>query len=137
MTICPWLVFFFRFRPLTLSLSLVEQRLITLGVGRIRINIEKWIYYLWIRILWSWCPCVAIITSASSRTNTLNLRVSMLLNLVHQSITVPGVPINMWSVLFCPRATVKYQVEKSRQFLTSNMFWKVLCLFSLSANFHF
>lgn len=67
---------------------------------------SKFIYaHLWIRILWSWCPCVAIMTSASSSTNTLMFLGSMNLNLLHQSSMVPGVPITICSRSFIPRCT--------------------------------
>ncbi len=61
--------------------------------------------HLWMRMLWSWCPCVAIITSASSRTNTLIFLGSMSFSLTHQSRTVPGVPMTICSLIITPRST--------------------------------
>lgn len=56
-------------------------------------------------MLWSRCPCVAIITSASSRTNIVIFLGSMSLYLVHQSRTVPGVPMTICSCSGTPRST--------------------------------
>lgn len=47
---------------------------------------------------------VAIITSASSRTNTVIFFKSKNLNLMLQSRTLPGVPMIMWSSSLDPRA---------------------------------
>lgn len=63
--------------------------------------------HLWIRMLWSWWPCVAIMTSASSRTNTLIFFGSMNLSFWHQSRTVPGVPITICSWSFTPLSTAQ------------------------------
>lgn len=54
---------------------------------------------------WSWCPCVAIMTSASSRTNTVIFLISNTLYLVHQSRILPGVPMMMCSPTCSPRPT--------------------------------
>lgn len=61
--------------------------------------------HLWIRMLWSRWPCVAIITSASSSTNIVIFLGSMSLYLVHQSRTVPGVPMIICSCNLMPRST--------------------------------
>lgn len=61
--------------------------------------------HLWIRMLWSRWPCVAIITSASSSTNMLIFLGSMILSLVHQSRTVPGVPMTICSCNLTPRSS--------------------------------
>ena len=50
-------------------------------------------------------PCVAIITSASSKTKTDIWFKLKNLNLIAQSKTFPGVPIMMCSVIFDPRLT--------------------------------
>ena len=62
---------------------------------------------LWIRTDWSWCPCMAIITSASSKTKTLILWVSKHLNFMIQSMTFPGVPITTCSSILSPLETAK------------------------------
>merc|ERR1719500_195168 len=54
---------------------------------------------------WSWWPWVAIITSASSRTNTVIFFRSKNLNFKLQSSTFPGVPMMMFSVILLPLAT--------------------------------
>merc|ERR1719187_88912 len=54
---------------------------------------------------WSWWPWVAIITSASSRTNTVIFFRSKNLNLMLQSNTFPGVPMMMFSDILLPLAT--------------------------------
>lgn len=61
--------------------------------------------YLWIRIHWSWWPCVAIITSASSKTKTRIFFKSMTRYFRPQSRTFPGVPIIIWSFSFVPGTT--------------------------------
>lgn len=74
-----------------------------------------WSAHLWIRILWSWWPCVAIMTSASSRTNTLIFFGSINLNLLHQSSMVPGVPMTICSCSFIPRCTGNKTKTKTSQ----------------------
>ena len=66
--------------------------------------INNWINK-YIRIKLTWWPWVAIITSASSKTNTLQVRRSRHRYLTAQSTTLPGVPITICSVTFCPRGT--------------------------------
>lgn len=68
--------------------------------------------YLWIRMLWSENPCVSIITSASSRTNTRILVKSINFRLKHQSRTVPGVPIIICLVMSVPLGTGEKRVER-------------------------
>ena len=63
--------------------------------------------YRWILIDWSWWPWVSIMTSASSKTKTFTFFRSITRNFMHQSRTVPGVPMMMWSVSFSPRVTEK------------------------------
>ena len=58
--------------------------------------------FLCILIDWSWCPWVAIITSASSSTNTRICFKSKNRNFRDQSKTFPGVPIMIWSVILEP-----------------------------------
>lgn len=71
--------------------------------------------YLWIRMLWSENPCVSIITSASSRTNTRILVKSINFRLKHQSRTVPGVPIIICLVTSVPLGTREKRVERLLQ----------------------
>lgn len=66
--------------------------------------------YLCILIDWSWCPCRAIMTSASSNTNILIFFGSRTLCLKIQSRRVPGVPNIMWSITFWPLETVKKRI---------------------------
>lgn len=68
-------------------------------------------------MLWSWWPWVAIITSASSKTNTLIFLGSMNFSLEHQSSTVPGVPITICSEIFWPLSTAKTQRESFTRWL--------------------
>ena len=71
---------------------------------------DGWEDYLWIRMLWSENPCVSIITSASSRTNTRILVKSINFRLKHQSRTVPGVPIIICLVMSVPLGTREKRV---------------------------
>lgn len=62
--------------------------------------------YRWMRMLWSRCPCMAIITSASSKMNMVIFLGSMKWYFVHQSSIVPGVPITICSCSGTPLCTV-------------------------------
>ena len=64
------------------------------------------------RMLWSWCPWVAIMTSASSSTKTSTFDKSKHLSFVPQSSILPGVPKRIWSVNWVPRET-NQQVSQS------------------------
>lgn len=83
-------------------------------------SIEKWMenernaspVHLCTRMDWSWWPWVAIMTSASSRTNTRIFFKSNTLNLVDQSRTVPGVPMTMWGSISWPLVTAVTQDYK-------------------------
>lgn len=68
--------------------------------------------HLWIRMLWSWWPCVSIMTSASSSTNTRIFLGSKNLNFPHQSSIVPGVPITICSWSFVPFGTEIFRRNK-------------------------
>lgn len=68
--------------------------------------------HLWIRMLWSWWPCVSIMTSASSSTNTRIFLGSKNLNFPHQSSIVPGVPITICSWSFVPLGTEIFRRNK-------------------------
>lgn len=69
--------------------------------------------YLCILMDWSWCPCKAIMTSASSNTNILTLFGSITLCRRIQSSSVPGVANIMWSVTLWPFVTTgKTQPQK-------------------------
>lgn len=63
--------------------------------------------YRWMRMLWSRCPCVAIITSASSKMNMVIFLGSMRWYLVHQSRIVPGVPMTICSCSGTPLSTAE------------------------------
>lgn len=61
--------------------------------------------HLWMRMLWSWWPCMPIMTSASSSTNTRTFLGSITFFLVNQSDMVPGVPITICSWILLPPST--------------------------------
>lgn len=83
-------------------------------------------------MLWSWWPWVAIITSASSNTNTLIFLGSMNFSLEHQSSTVPGVPMTICSEIFCPLSTAEREGRAALGWLCrQGMLWP-----SLSQLFH-
>lgn len=86
------------------ELPTFKQTIIRCGVFKSLHRVLKGTH-LWIRMLWSRWPCVAIITSASSSTKRETLLGSMSLYFVHQSRTVPGVPMTMCSCSFTPRST--------------------------------
>ena len=68
--------------------------------------------YLCILMDWSWCPCIAIMTSASSSTNILIFLGSTALCLKIKSNIVPGVANKMWSVTLWPSDTEKEKNSK-------------------------
>ncbi|MEQ2179246.1 hypothetical protein GOODEAATRI_022666 [Goodea atripinnis] len=66
-------------------------------------------------MLWSRWPCMAIITSASSNTNIVIFLGSISLYLVHQSRTVPGVPMTICSCNLTPRSTEHKHQQSCRE----------------------
>lgn len=81
-------------------------------------------------MLWSWWPWVAIITSASSKTNTLIFLGSMNFSLEHQSSTVPGVPITICSEIFWPLSTAETERKAFVRWLRRQ--WNALPLSELA-----
>lgn len=76
-------------------------------------------------MLWSRWPWVAIITSASSSTNMVIFLGSMSLYLVHQSWTVPGVPMTICCCNLAPRST-EHNAESHavNRLVTRNLFFR-------------
>ena len=76
---------------------------------------------------WSWCPCIAIMTSALSSTNILIFLGSTALCRKIQSNIVPGVANKMWSVTFWPGDTEREKYPNIRKKIMWSLFASSIC----------
>ena len=83
--------------------------------------------YFCILMDWSWWPCIAIITSASSSTNILIFLGSTALCRKIQSNIVPGVANKMWSVTFWPGDTEREKYPNIRKKIMWSLFASAIC----------